>query len=39
VDFVLPIGRLLLLEARASRTVMPGMADGPLRIGALGLVE
>jgi hypothetical protein len=35
VDFVVPIrrGRLLLLEAKASRTVRPEMADGLLRLG------
>lgn len=38
VDFVVPIrgGRLLLLEAKASRTVRPDMAEGLLRLSAAG---
>ena len=38
VDFVVPIrgGRLLLLEAKASRTVRPEMADGLVRLSAAG---
>ncbi len=38
VDFVVPIrgGRLLLLEAKASRTVRPDMADSLVRLAAAG---
>jgi hypothetical protein len=38
VDFVVPIrgGRLLLLEAKASRTVKPEMADSLLRLSSAG---
>ena len=38
VDFLVPIrgGRLLMLEAKASRTVRPDMADNLLRLSAAG---